>query len=77
MVVGSFQHLSVSLLYITGLGALLLHLSHGIQSSFQTWGLNNERTFPVITRGGTIAATVLFLGYIAIPIVIVTGILKG
>ena len=76
MVVGSFQHLSVSLLYIIGMGALLLHLTHGIQSSFQTWGLNNERTFPVITRGGTIAATVLFLGYIAIPIVILAGIVK-
>jgi succinate dehydrogenase / fumarate reductase cytochrome b subunit len=76
MVVGSFRHLPVSLLYIISMVALLLHLLHGIQSSFQTWGLNTERTFPIITKGGTIAATVLFLGYIAIPVVIVAGILK-
>jgi succinate dehydrogenase / fumarate reductase, cytochrome b subunit len=77
MVVRSFQHLSVSLLYIIGMGALLLHLTHGIQSSFQTWGLNSDRSLPIITRGGTIAATILFLAYVAIPLVIVIGILKG
>lgn len=76
MVVGSFRHLPVSLLYIISMVALLLHLLHGIQSSFQTWGLNTERTFPIITRGGTITAMVLFLGYIAIPVVIVAGIVK-
>jgi succinate dehydrogenase / fumarate reductase cytochrome b subunit len=76
MVVGSFQQLPVSLLYIISMVALLLHLSHGIQSSFQTWGLNTERSFSIITEGGTITATILFLGYIAIPVVIVAGILK-
>ena len=76
MVMKSFQQLPVSALYIIGMIALLLHLTHGIQSSFQTWGLENERSFPFITRGGTIAATLLFLGYVAIPIVIVAGILK-
>jgi succinate dehydrogenase / fumarate reductase, cytochrome b subunit len=76
MVVQSFQHVPVSVFYIISLAALLLHLVHGIQSSFQTWGLNSERTFPIITTGGTVTATILFLGYGAIPIVIVAGILK-
>jgi len=76
MVTRSFQLLSVSLGYVIAMGALLLHLTHGIQSSFQTWGLENERSFSMITRGGTIAATILFIGYVAIPIVILTGILK-
>jgi succinate dehydrogenase / fumarate reductase cytochrome b subunit len=44
MVFRSFQHIDISLVYIASLVALLLHLYHGIQSSFQTWGLNNERT---------------------------------
>jgi succinate dehydrogenase / fumarate reductase cytochrome b subunit len=77
MVVRSFHHLPISLLYIVAMIALLLHLTHGIQSSFQTWGLNSDRSLPIITRGGTIAATILFLGYVAIPLVIVAGILKG
>lgn len=76
MVVGSFRRLPVSLFYIISMVALLLHLVHGIQSSFQTWGLNTESTFPIITRGGTVTATILFLGYSAIPVVIVAGILK-
>jgi succinate dehydrogenase / fumarate reductase cytochrome b subunit len=77
MVTRSFQHLGISLAYLVSLAALLLHVLHGIQSSFQTWGLNNDRTFPVITKGGTLAAVLLFLGYIAIPVVIVMGIIKG
>jgi succinate dehydrogenase / fumarate reductase cytochrome b subunit len=76
MVVSGFQQGVTAWFYVFFMGALLLHLYHGIQSSIQTWGLNNERSLPVITRGGQIAATILFLGYAAIPIVIVTGILK-
>jgi len=77
MVVRSFQDGGIAALYITSVAGLLLHLSHGIQSSFQTWGLNNEKSLPIITRGGQIAATILFFGYAAIPVVIVVGILKG
>ena len=77
MVVRSFQHIDISLVYVVSLIALLLHLYHGIQSSFQTWGLNNDRTLPVIERTGMTAAIVLFLWYAAIPISIVIGILKG
>ncbi len=77
MVVRGFQQGGTALLYVFFMATLLLHLTHGIQSSFQSWGLNNEKSFPVITRGGWIAATVLFLGYASIPVVIVMGILKG
>ncbi|GBD99632.1 succinate dehydrogenase/Fumarate reductase transmembrane subunit [bacterium BMS3Abin07] len=77
MLVMNFQHFSVTLIYILAIVALVLHLSHGIQSSFQTLGLNNERTLPVITKGGSIVAYVLFFGYIAIPVMIFIGILHG
>lgn len=76
MVVRSFRHIGIVSFYIISVAGLLLHLSHGIQSSFQTWGLNNDRTMPYFTRGGTAAAVVLFLGYAAIPVVIVMGIVK-
>ncbi len=76
MVVRSFQDGGIAALYVTSVAGLLLHLTHGIQSSFQTWGLNNEKSFPIITRGGQIAATILFIGYAAIPVVIVMGIVK-
>ena len=76
MVVLSLQDHGIVALYALGVIALGLHLFHGIQSSFQTWGLNSDRSFPVVTRGGMIAAVVVFLGYAAIPVVIVAGILK-
>ena len=77
MVVRSFQNIDISLVYIVSLVALLLHLYHGIQSSFQTWGMNSDRTLPVIEKTGTIASVLLFIWYSAIPVAIVVGILKG
>lgn len=77
MIVFSFGKSLISFAYIGALISLGLHLIHGIQSSFQTLGLNSERTFPVITKSGTIAALVIFLGYVAIPLIILAGILKG
>jgi succinate dehydrogenase / fumarate reductase cytochrome b subunit len=77
MVIKSFQQSLISFVYIGAMAALLLHLMHGIQSSFQTMGLNSERTMTTVTRAGTVTAIVLFLGYIAIPVVILLGIMKG
>jgi succinate dehydrogenase / fumarate reductase cytochrome b subunit len=77
MVVFSFQKALISLIYVVALIALGFHLTHGIQSFFQTLGLNNDRTFPVITKSGTLTALIIFLGYVAIPIIIFVGILKG
>ncbi len=76
MVVRSFHDSGIVSLYVTSVAGLLLHLSHGIQSSFQTWGLNNDRTLPVFVTAGTTTAVVLFLGYAAIPVSILMGILK-
>ena len=76
MVVKSFRNFGIASAYLFSMIALWLHLSHGIQSSFQTWGLNSEQSFPIIKRAGAFAAIVLFAAYIAVPIVIATGILK-
>ena len=72
MVVYNFQNSVVSVIYIVAMAAIGLHLSHGLQSMFQTFGLNNERTLPAMVRIGTAAALVLFLGYIAIPVGIIS-----
>lgn len=77
MVVYTFRKAVIALVYIVALSALAFHLVHGVQSFFQTLGLNNEKTFPVIVKSGTVAAVIIFLGYAAIPIIIFTGILKG
>jgi len=77
MVVSSFQQILLSSIYVTAMIGLVLHLFHGIQSSFQTLGINNERSMPFVTKTGSITAVILFLGYIAIPLIILLGLLKG
>jgi len=76
MVVKSFQQISISGVYLAALVALGFHLLHGIQSSFQTWGLNNDRSLPIIERTGIATSVILFLWYIAIPASILTGLLR-
>lgn len=76
MVILSFRKSFVSAGYIFFLAALGLHLSHSIQSSLQTLGLHSETTFPLILRGGTLVAILIFLGFISFPLVVLTGLLK-
>ena len=76
MVVKSFQNFGIAFVYLLSMTALWLHLSHGIQSSFQTWGLTSDNSLPIIKRVGAIAAVILFIAYIAVPVVIATGIVK-
>jgi succinate dehydrogenase / fumarate reductase cytochrome b subunit len=77
MVIESFQQRIISLTYISAMVALLLHLMHGIQSSFQTLGLNDDQTLPVMIRAGYVAAGIIFLGYISIPVIILMSLMKG
>jgi succinate dehydrogenase / fumarate reductase cytochrome b subunit len=76
MVVSSFQSIGVTLIYAGAMLILFLHLSHGIQSFFQTMGWSNDRTQPFITKAGTLAALAMFAGYVIIPIFILVRILK-
>ena len=76
MVIAGFNHWSVSFFYLVGIGLLCLHLSHGFASVFQTLGLRNHRVEGVLrwTSGGLCA--LLFLGYCAIPLAVMTGALS-
>ncbi|MCX8070255.1 MAG: succinate dehydrogenase cytochrome b subunit [Thermodesulfovibrionales bacterium] len=76
MIVLSFQKISISLVYALALIALMLHLSHGIQSLFQTLGLNTYSLMPKIKIFGTALALILLIGYLSIPASIITGIIK-
>lgn len=76
MVVAAFQNVGTSLIYAGAMVVLFLHLSHGIQSFFQTMGWSNDRVQPFITKAGTLVALVMFLGYAAVPLTILVRILK-
>lgn len=76
MVVAAFQNMMITLIYAGAMLILFLHLSHGIQSFFQTMGWSNDRVQPFITKAGTLAALALFLGYAAVPLTILLRILN-
>ncbi len=76
MVVSAFQGMGTTLLYAGAMVVLFLHLSHGIQSFFQTMGWSNDRIQPGLTKAGTLVALALFLGYAAVPLTILVRILK-
>lgn len=76
MVMKGFQGAGNAVLYVTGLLALGLHLYHGIESSIQTEGLNNEESLPIVVRTGIAVSLILFLMYSVIPVTIWTGIFK-
>lgn len=75
MVITSFKKGIIAFIYLAAMTAVFFHLSHGIQSFFQTMGWNSDKTLPPISAAGKGISIVLFLGYISIPLVIITGIL--
>jgi succinate dehydrogenase / fumarate reductase cytochrome b subunit len=76
MVVSAFQNFFTALIYCGAMVVLFLHLSHGIQSFFQTMGWSNDRVQPFITKAGTVVALVLLVGYAAVPFFILVSFLK-
>ena len=76
MMVRGFKVPVISLFYLLGVGLLAMHLQHGIQSLFQTLGLNSAKVRPLLEKGGAAFAWVLFIGYASIPIAVLAGIVK-
>lgn len=75
MVLGSFQSAPIALVYVAAMVALFLHLSHGIQSTFQSLGLSNAVLLPRYGAGGKWLSALFLVGYGSIPVVILIGIL--
>ena len=75
MVVTGFHSVPASCFYILGMILLSLHLSHGFGSLVQTLGLNTPRLEPWLINAGRLLALIICLGYISIPIAVMTGFL--
>lgn len=56
------------LLYIVGSLVTGWHLFHGLQASFRSFGVNHPRYTPLIVKTGMGLATLLALGFAAIPV---------
>jgi len=57
-------------IYLVGVLAVGLHLSHAIRSAFQTLGLSHPRYDPAIQMGGLGLSLVLCLGFAAFPVLL-------
>jgi succinate dehydrogenase / fumarate reductase cytochrome b subunit len=56
-------------IYMTGVLALGVHLSHALKSALQTLGISHPRFTPLIQRATLGLAVVLFLGFTSFPVV--------
>jgi succinate dehydrogenase / fumarate reductase cytochrome b subunit len=76
MMVYGFQNYYVSGFYVLGMWLLALHLSHGSSSFFQSLGLNNQKLTAPLAHGGRILAWLIFIGYSAIPVAVLLGLVN-
>ena len=77
MVTTAFKNGGITAIYVIAMAALFLHLSHGIQSFFQTLGWNNDKTQCWITTIGKAVAFILLAGYAVIPLsILVSALIK-
>lgn len=76
MIILSFLNPWVSGFYLLSLVLLGMHLSHGISSIFQTFGLNGRKSAACVKLGGIVLAWVLMAGFATIPVASMSGFLK-
>ena len=54
--------------YVLAMGGLALHLSHGVQSAFNTLGISHPRYTPLIKAAGVAFAVLVCGGFAVIPL---------
>jgi succinate dehydrogenase / fumarate reductase cytochrome b subunit len=77
MVVSSLRLLPIGLVYLAAMVTLFLHLSHGIQSTFQSLGWSNSKLLPEYGRWGKVVSGLFLIGYGAIPVLVLVGLLAN
>lgn len=76
MVIKGFESIPVSLFYIIAITLLCSHLSHGVASIFQTLGLRTRGNGALIDTFAKGYTALIWVGFISIPIAVLTGIIK-
>lgn len=67
-VVTSFQHWPTVLFYLVALILILLHLRHGVRSSFASLGLENSKWAGVIKKGSDLFSIGVMVAFMVIPL---------
>ncbi|MEY6563608.1 succinate dehydrogenase [Streptomyces sp. PGLac3x] len=75
-VVGTFSTWYGNTIYIVAMVALGLHIQHGFWSAAQTLGAGNRNRDRLLKTVANVLALVLFLGFIAVPVSVMTGLVS-
>lgn len=70
MVIDGFNWWPATLFYIIAITLLCSHLSHGVQSMFQTLGLRSRKTAGLLDKLSIGYAAFIWLGFVSIPVAI-------
>jgi succinate dehydrogenase / fumarate reductase cytochrome b subunit len=73
MVVTGFSSLPVALFYIIAMALVLVHLSHGISSLFQTVGVRNEKWRGILGKIALAYGVIVFAGLASVPLAVQLG----
>lgn len=76
MVFLGFGHPLVSLFYLVAIGLLSVHLWHGVDSMFQTFGWRSSKWAPGLQRLVALLCLTYFLGNAVIPGAILSGLVQ-
>ena len=76
MVILGFQNVIVSIFYMIAVGLLSVHLLHGADSMFQTFGWRSSRWSGALRKVCIAFAALYFLGNLAIPGAVLLGKLQ-
>ena len=72
----AFHNPIVVITYVVSMIVLAMHLTHGIQSMFQSLGLNHERYNLAIRKGGPALGILIVVGFLAVPLAIMAGVIS-
>jgi succinate dehydrogenase / fumarate reductase cytochrome b subunit len=75
-VVTGFTNPLVVLVYLLAVGALAVHMFHGVWSMFQTLGINGQNSDKFFRGLAVASAVILFLGFSSVPISVLAGFVK-
>jgi succinate dehydrogenase / fumarate reductase, cytochrome b subunit len=71
-VIAGFRSIPVAAFYILAMALLCLHLRHGLWSLLQTLGFHHPRYSPRIKALAATVALLIFLGFVSIPVAVLT-----
>lgn len=75
MVIKGFSNIFVVIFYTLAVVAAGFHLRHGIWSATQTLGLTSQGNRRMVNLVATLIAVVVVLGFLSVPLSVITGIL--